>query len=144
MPSIYRQALMPYSAKKMYDIVNDVERYPEFLPWCAKSKVLSQSETAMEATLLMQKGKLNHSFTTRNMNIDGERIQIELVNGPFKFLVGDWKFTDLADQGSKIEMKMDFEFSTRIVSLLISPVFNQISNSMVDAFCQRAHQLYRQ
>ncbi len=143
MASINRHALMPYSARQMYDIVNDVERYPQFLPWCASSKVLSHSEHVMDASILMKKGKLNHSFSTHNTLIPGEKIHMELVDGPFKKLSGDWLFTPLSETASKIELQLEFEFSNRIVSLLIGPVFTQIANSLVDAFCQRAHQLYR-
>jgi len=143
MPSIYRHALMPYSAEQMYEIVNAVDLYPDFLPWCAKSEIVSQSETAMDASILMKKGKLNHSFSTRNRMEPGNSIQIALLNGPFKSLNGDWDFTDLSGQGSKIELNLDFEFSSRLVSLLIGPIFTQIANSLVDAFCQRAHQQYR-
>ncbi len=143
MPSIYRQALMPYHARKMYDVVNDVDEYPSFLPWCAKTEILNLSDTTMDASILMKKGKLNHSFTTRNKLLPGENIHMELVNGPFKSLCGDWIFTQLSDQGSKIELKLEFEFSSRIIDRLIGPVFTKIANSLVGAFCQRAHQLYQ-
>ncbi len=143
MPGINRSALMPYSAKQMYDIVNGVDRYQDFLPWCASSQIIEQSETSMKASVLMKKGKLNHSFTTQNALLDGEKIQMNLVNGPFKKLQGAWVFTDLSEQGSKIELNLEFEFSNRMVGLLIGPIFTQIANTLVDAFCQRAHQLYR-
>jgi len=143
MPRISRHALMPYSAKQMYDIVNDVNRYAEFLPWCADSRILRQTDDMMEATVLMNKGKLNHSFTTRNQLTDGELIQLRLVSGPFKTLQGEWKFTALSEQGSKIELNLDFEFSSNIMGILIGPIFTQIANTLVDAFCQRAHQLYK-
>ena len=144
MPTVFRQALMPYSARQMYDIVNDVEHYPAFLPWCAKGELLQQQgEHMLEARILMQKGRLNHSFSTRNRMQPGEWIHIELIDGPFRKLEGDWAFTPLADDGCKIELKLEFEFSSRLVSALIGPVFTQIANSLVDAFCQRAHQLYR-
>ena len=97
----------------------------------------------MQATVLMQKGKLNHSFTTRNQITPDERIQMQLVEGPFRKLVGDWRFTQLDASNSKIELNLEFEFSNRIVGMLIGPVFTQIANTLVDAFCKRAHQLYR-
>ena len=143
MPHVARQALMPYSAKQMYDIVNAVERYPEFLPWCANAWIGNQDEQSMEASIVMQKGKLNHRFTTFNRFEAGRHINIELVDGPFKHLAGDWRFTQMNDTSSKIELDLKFEFSNRILSLLIGPVFTQIANSLVDAFCKRAHQLYR-
>jgi ribosome-associated toxin RatA of RatAB toxin-antitoxin module len=143
MPGINRNALMPYTAKQMYDIVNAVDQYHQFLPWCANSQIIEQSENTMKASVLMKKGKLNHSFTTQNDLIDGEKIHMSLVNGPFKKLQGDWVFTNLSEQGSKIALNLEFEFSNRLVGLLIGPVFTQIANTLVDAFCQRAHQLYR-
>lgn len=144
MATINRSALMPYSAKQMYDIVNSVELYPDFLPWCASSEIFKQTESSMEAAILMKKGKLNHSFATRNTLTENEIIHMQLVEGPFKSLSGDWLFTALSEQGSKIELHLNFEFSNRIIALLIGPVFTQIADSLVDAFCQRAHQLYKQ
>lgn len=91
----------------------------------------------------MKKGKLNHSFTTQNSLMPGQRIAVDLVDGPFKRLTGDWRFSDLSENGSKIELNLEFEFSSSIVGFLIGPVFTQIANTLVDAFCQRAHQLYR-
>ncbi len=134
---------MPYSANQMYQIVNAVDEYPDFLPWCASSKILNQSENSMEASVLMKKGKLNHSFSTHNTLTINEIIHMQLIDGPFKTLSGDWLFTQLSEQGSKIELRLNFEFSNRIIGLLIGPVFTQIADSLVDAFCQRAHQLYR-
>ncbi len=144
MASIHRHALMPFSALQMYQIVNDVRAYPDFLPWCAGGQVLRQDETSMEARIRMQKGKLNHSFTTRNDMVPGRSIHIELVEGPFKKLNGDWSFSELSETSCKIELKLDFDFSNRIVAVLIGPVFTQIANSLVDAFCRRAHQIYGQ
>lgn len=143
MAKVNRSALMPFSAQQMYDVVNGVDLYPEFLPWCASSRIINQSEDTMEASILMKKGKLNHSFTTRNTLIPGEIIQVNLVNGPFKYLTGNWSFIPLSDKGSKIELNLEFEFSNSIVGFLIGPVFTQIANTLVDAFCQRAHQIYR-
>lgn len=143
MASIYRHALMPYSARQLFDIVNDVEKYPDFLPWCASGDIIEQTDDMMEASILMKKGRLNHRFSTRNTLVPGEMIRIELVNGPFKSLSGDWVFTSMPNDGCKIELRLQFEFSSKIMSALIGPVFTQIANSLVDAFCQRAHQLYR-
>lgn len=143
MQSIYRHALMPYSARQMFNVVNAVDEYPSFLPWCARSEILSQTETSMDASILMKMGKLNHSFSTRNTLEKDALIHMQLLNGPFKRLSGDWIFTPLKDENCKIELKLEFEFSSKIVAMLIGPVFTQIANSLVDAFCQRAHQIYR-
>lgn len=143
MPSIYRHALMPYSAAQMYQVVNAVDEYASFLPWCANSEILSQTESSMDASIMMKKGKLNHRFSTRNNLVKDRLIHISLLDGPFKSLTGDWTFTPLADDNCKIELKLEFEFSSKIITLLIGPVFTQIANSLVDAFCNRAHELYR-
>lgn len=143
MKKVNRSALMPYSAQQMFNVVNGIEQYPEFLPWCASSQIIQQSENMMEASILMKKGKLNHSFTTRNTLVPDQKIQVDLVNGPFKYLSGHWTFTSISEQGSKIELNLEFEFSNSIIGFLIGPVFTQIANTLVDAFCQRAHQLYR-
>lgn len=134
---------MPYSAQQMFEVVNAVDEYPLFLPWCASSAIVSQTESSMEASILMKKGKLNHSFSTRNTIKQGELIHMNLLNGPFKSLSGDWVFSPLSDNNCKIELKLEFEFSSKIIAMLIGPVFTQIANSLVDAFCQRAHQVYR-
>lgn len=143
MPTIYRQALMPYSCRQMFNVVNDVDNYSTFLPWCASSGIISQTDSSMDASILMQMGRLNHSFTTRNTLVEDSLIHIELLNGPFKRLIGDWKFVPLQDEACKVELTLDFEYSNKIIAMLIGPVFNKIANSLVDAFCQRAHQVYR-
>lgn len=143
MPSIYRHALMPYSTRQMFNVVNEVDKYPSFLPWCSSSKIVSQTDTSMDASINMKMGKLNHSFTTRNTLKKDSLIHMQLLNGPFKRLSGDWIFSSLPDDGCKIELKLDFEYSNKVIAMLIGPVFNKIANSLVDAFCQRAHQIYR-
>ena len=145
MTTIQRSALMPYSAEQMYDVVIDIERYPDFLPWCAGTEILEQREDFMRASIHMRKGKLNHAFTTKNRLVPGRQVHMELVDGPFRKLEGDWLLTPLPeDRGCKVELDLEFEFSNRLVGMLIGPVFTQIANSLVDAFCQRAHQLYRE
>lgn len=135
---------MPYSHTQMYAIVNNVKDYADFLPWCAGTTILLQTETSMEASVLMKKGKLNHSFSTRNTLTPGQNIHMQLIDGPFKSLSGDWTFTRLSEQASKIELNLNFEFSSKIIEMLIGPVFTQIADSLVDAFCQRADQLYKE
>ncbi len=145
MTKIQRSALMPYSAGQMYDVIIDIERYPEFLPWCSGTEILEQREDFMRASIHMRKGKLNHSFTTQNRLAPGHQVHMELVDGPFRRLDGDWLLTPLPEnRGCKVELDLDFEFSSRLVGMLIGPVFTQIANSLVDAFCQRAHRLYRE
>lgn len=140
MTIISRSALMPYSAQTMYEVVNNVNEYPEFLPWCADAKILFQSDSLMEASILMKKSGVNHWFSTRNVLVKNKKIEIELLDGPFKRLEGSWEFTDYDDQGSRIILNLEFEFPSGIGKVLIAPVFSRIANSMVDSFCTRAHQ----
>jgi ribosome-associated toxin RatA of RatAB toxin-antitoxin module len=140
---VNRQALMPYSARTMFDIVNDVAAYPEFLPWCGDTKIMSETEQAMQASVLMKKGKLNHWFTTSNNMIPAEKIEIALIDGPFKSLDGVWEFTAFDETTSKVTLVLNFEFSNGITAFVLSPIFTQIANSMVDSFCLRAHELNR-
>ena len=143
MAVVNRQALMPYSARTMFDIVNDVAAYPEFLPWCGDTKIMSETEQAMQASVLMKKGKLNHWFTTSNNMIPAEKIEIALIDGPFKSLDGVWEFTAFDETTSKVTLVLNFEFSNGITAFFLSPIFTQIANSMVDSFCLRARELNR-
>jgi ribosome-associated toxin RatA of RatAB toxin-antitoxin module len=140
---VHRHALMPYSAQTMFDIVNDVAAYPEFLPWCGNTKITSETDQAMQASVLMKKGKLNHWFSTANKMIPGEKIEITLIDGPFKSLDGVWEFIAFDETTSKVKLILNFEFASGITALLISPIFTQIANSMVDSFCSRAYELNR-
>ena len=113
MPEINRSALMPYSASVMYEIVNDVRRYPEFLPWCGGVKVTQANEHEMQAAILMQATGLNHWFETRNTMVPGESIEMTLVNGPFSRLDGGWRFNSLGNDGCKVELSLYFEIAFR-------------------------------
>ena len=141
MTIISRSALMPYAAQIMYEVVNNVAEYPEFLPWCADARILSQSDTLMEASILMKKTWVNHWFSTRNSLVKNKKIEMELLDGPFKRLEGSWEFTDYDDQGSRIKLDLEFEFPNGLGKVLIAPVFSRIANTMVDSFCTRAHEI---
>lgn len=132
---------MPFSARVMYDIVNDVEAYPQYLPWCGGAKINNVDESVMDASVLMKKGPLNRWFTTRNHLHPGEQIEVNLVDGPFKVLRGTWKFHDLDEDASKIELDLTFEFSSGVASTVLAPIFSQIANTMVDSFCSRAYEI---
>lgn len=141
MPKIRRSAIMPFSAGVMYDIVNDVEAYPEFLPWCGGARINHRDETIMEASVLMKKGLLNHWFTTRNKLYSNERIEMNLVDGPFKVLQGSWEFCRIDEDASRIELDLIFEFSSGVATSVLTPVFSKIANTMVDSFCARAYEI---
>ena len=143
MTTITRSSLVMYTPDQMFDLVNDVEAYPRFLPWCRGSRVLSKNEDVICASLDIAKGGIHHEFSTRNMLDHGNAIRIELIDGPFRHLEGHWQFKPIGDnQGCRVQLDMDFEFSTRLLDLALGPVFTQISGSLVDAFCKRAPEIY--
>ena len=133
---------MPYPADAMYQLVADVETYPEFLPWCREACAVSRGENEIEATLKIERGPVRKRFTTRNRMNDGSSIEMDLVDGPFKHLQGRWTFTPLGDDGSKVELHLEFDFSSRLLRSTVGPVFNHIAETMVSAFCKRAHEVY--
>ena len=143
MSHIKRSALVHYSPAEMYALVNDVLRYPEFLPWCKSSELLSETDTEMEASIEIARGPLNKKFTTHNHMKKDQQIKIELVKGPFKTLHGSWDFHPLKKaEACKIELDLVFEFDSSLVSIAVKPVFTQIANSLVDAFTRRAVEVY--
>jgi len=142
MQSVKRSALVPYSADQMYALVADIEAYDQFLPWCAGTKVLSRNEDEVVASIHINYGALNKSFTTSNRMQPGKMLEMRLKEGPFSHLQGFWSFQPLNEQGSKISLDMDFRFSSRMVEMMVGPVFNRIVDGLVDAFRQRAEQVY--
>jgi len=142
MAEIRRSALMPYPARVMYDIVNDVERYPEFLPWCGGVELHHVQAQSMEAAILMRAAGLNHWFRTRNRMVPGESIEITLVDGPFSKLEGYWRFTPIDSKGCKIDLMLQFEIKRGLAAAIIAPAFSRIANTMVESFCNRARELH--
>lgn len=142
MAQVVRSALVGFSAKQMFDLVNDVARYPEFLPGCSGSKVLESCHEQMVASVDVSKAGISKSFTTKNTLQNEEAILMELVDGPFKTLKGGWYFTPLDEQACKVELKLDFEFSSRMIELAFGKVFNELTSNMVNAFTIRAKQVY--
>ncbi|UFQ96910.1 type II toxin-antitoxin system RatA family toxin [Pseudomonas wenzhouensis] len=139
---IQRSALLPYPAQALFDLVNDVASYPQFLPWCRASEVLEVSETHMLASLEVAKGSIGQRFVTRNVLLPGQRIEMNLQEGPFTSLNGVWEFKALGDKACKISLDLTFDYAGPLVRATLGPLFNQATNTMVDAFCQRAKQLY--
>lgn len=139
---INRSALLPYPAAALFDMVNDVRAYPDFLPWCSAVKLLESDETQMKAELTVARAGLSQRFTTHNLLEPGRRIEMRLVSGPFSHLHGVWTFQPLTDEASKISLDLEFEYSGAIMRATLGPLFNHAANTMVDAFCQRAQQLY--
>ena len=143
MPAVQRAEFVPFSSRQMFELVNDVESYPEFLPWCSHARLDRRLEDGIVATLTLSKGPMHHSFTTENRNRKFDKIEMRLLEGPFKRFHGVWRFND-APGGCRISLDMEFEFSSRILAKALSKVFTLVSASMVDAFRQRAARLYGQ
>lgn len=126
----------------MYVLVADVEAYPRFLPWCRSTQVRQVHSDEVHATIEMAKGAINKSFSTCNRMQPNKMIEMRLVDGPFRRLEGFWRFESLGEDACKISLDLEFEFSNSLLKIAIGPIFNQIANSLVDAFCKRAVDLY--
>lgn len=142
MTHVQRSALLPYSAAQMFNLVNDVDSYPEFIPWCVKTEILSDSASEKQATMSFAKRGISASVTTCNELEVNKNITMRLLKGPFKELVGKWDFHELDEHSCKVELDMKFTFSNRIYEMTLGPVFNQVANKLVSAFTERAIQVY--
>lgn len=142
MHNVSRSALVPHTSLQMFLLVDEAERYPEFLPWCTAAEVHFRQYNVTQATLELRKAGLRKRFTTRNKNDPGSSIEIALVDGPFKTLEGEWRFDQLSDAGSKVSLDLHFDFDSRITDRLLGPVFEEVCNSLVRAFTERAGIVY--
>lgn len=142
MRDVQRSALVPYSADEIYRLVDDVEAYPEFLPWCIDASVKKRTAKSVEASLELEKGGVSKVFSTHNKLTRGKRIEMGLLDGPFNHLDGTWLFEPLSDTASKVSLDIRYEFSNPMVDLLFGPGFKDILASLVDAFVQRARDVY--
>ncbi|KID57341.1 hypothetical protein N473_13200 [Pseudoalteromonas luteoviolacea CPMOR-1] len=141
MPQVEKSALVMYSTQEMFDLVNDVNAYPDFLPNCSGAKVLSSSTEEMTASLEISKAGLTKWFTTKNQ-FEGNRVKMQLVDGPFKSLQGYWEFVELDEQACKVHLKLEFEFASKLIELAFGKVFNEVAKNMVTAFTKRAKSVY--
>jgi ribosome-associated toxin RatA of RatAB toxin-antitoxin module len=142
MRNVKRFALVPHTAEEMFCLVDDVESYPSFLPWCNDASVHRRTAKSVEATLELHKGSLSRHFTTRNTLRRPERIELALVGGPFRHLSGGWGFDELGADGCKVSLELDFEFDSRLVDMMFGSFFEETCNSLVDAFTRRAQVVY--
>lgn len=142
MPTVNRSALVRHSAQVMFDLVNDFERYPEFLPGCRRTRLLERDEDHLIGELTLAKAGVEQSFTTRNDLYPPERIELSLVSGPFKRLQGQWLFTPMGENTCKVSLEMNFEFSNRILGMAFGKLFSQVASQLVDAFTRRADDVY--
>lgn len=142
MAYVEKSVLVGHGAESMYRLVDDIEKYPEFLPWCGGASVEAHDGKITRATLHIDYHGLRQKFSTENLKDPPHHIDINLVNGPFRHLDGDWRFIPLAPNACKIEFKLRYEFSGKLLEKLVGPVFNYIANTFVDAFVRRAEQVY--
>jgi ribosome-associated toxin RatA of RatAB toxin-antitoxin module len=142
MAVVHKSVFLGYSAKQMFDLVDRVEDYPKFLPWCGGVEVRERGENSVVASVGINFHGVKQSFTTANTNTPPSAIKMNLVDGPFKTLNGTWTFKALRDDACKVELDLQYEFSSRLLEQVIGPVFGMIANSMVDSFCKRAETVY--
>lgn len=170
MKTVHKSVLVWYSPEQMYDLVVDVPRYPEFLPWCDRARVLETHPDGVTAQVGLSLGGLRQSFTTRNTHVPGHEVRLKLVKGPFSDLDGVWTFSPVAPvagsgndadaaatgdgagpvvhvadpalQACRIDLKLNYGFDNFALSALVGPVFDKIASTLVDAFVQRAEQVY--
>ncbi len=140
---IDKSALVMNSAERMFHIVNYVASYPEFLPWCAGTEIHQQTDSEVMASIEIAKGGVRHRLTTRNQLLVPAGIEMTLVDGPFRDLAGRWHFQSLDANACKVVLSLQFEFSGSLARMAFGTVFSQAANTMVDAFCRRADEVYR-
>jgi ribosome-associated toxin RatA of RatAB toxin-antitoxin module len=139
---IVKSVIVPYTPEQMFGLVDAVEYYPEFLPWCSGVAVARHDGEVTVATLSIQYRGVRQSFTTEVSKHPPRAMRIGLVRGPFRTLDGDWTFTPLSQAGCRVEFRMHYEFSSRLLERLVGPVFNHIASSLVDAFVKRARAIH--
>jgi ribosome-associated toxin RatA of RatAB toxin-antitoxin module len=142
LPTVQRSSRVIYSAAQMFDLVNDIEKYPEFLHWCRAARVDVRQGNTIEATLDIGVLGFQRSFRTRNTLRRPDRISIELVSGPFRRLRGEWKFVDLATGGAEVSLSLSFEATVSPFGAVFSKVFEELAGTQMDAFTARAAKLY--
>lgn len=145
MKTVTKSVLIWYSPADMYRLVTDVDQYPRFLPWCDRARVVSLDESGMLAEISIAFAGIHQTFTTRNQHVPDRQVAIQLVNGPFSRLDGEWNFLpvgDGAERACRVELTLHYGFSSVVLSKLVGPVFDKIADSMVEAFIQRAKQVY--
>lgn len=142
MPTVNRSALVRHTPQKMFDLVNDFERYPEFLPGCRQARLVEQDEVHLIGEMTLGRAGVEQTITTRNDLFAPERIELTLVKGPFKRLKGRWLFTPMGENACKVSLEMEFEFANRLLGMAFGKIFQQIAGQLVDAFTKRANELY--
>jgi ribosome-associated toxin RatA of RatAB toxin-antitoxin module len=138
MPTVTKSVIVPHTAERMFDLVDGVEDYPDFLPWCSGTRVIERTREATRARLDIDYHGLRSHFTTRNVKHPPRRMDIELEEGPFDRLEGQWRFTPLGEEGCRVELSVDYELASSAMALVLAPVFGHIMETLVDRFVARA------
>ena len=142
MTKISKKANVNFNADQMYALVNDIESYPDFLPWCTDTKIINSGEGMLTASVTISIGKIKKRFTTLNKMEHGSSISMNLIEGPFKELNGYWKFQNNSGVGSVVTLEMQFEFKNKLLKYTFGPPFKMITDSLVSSFIERAHDIY--
>jgi ribosome-associated toxin RatA of RatAB toxin-antitoxin module len=145
MKTVHKSVLIWYSAQEMFNLVTDVSQYPQFLPWCDHAKVVSTTDTGMQAEIGIALGAVKQVFTTQNTHLHNRQVAMKLLNGPFSKLEGAWDFTPVGDgtqRACKTELHLNYGFDNVLLAALVGPVFDKIAASLVDAFVKRANHVY--
>ena len=142
MPEVNQSVLVEFAPEQMFTLVDAVEDYPTFLPWCGGTELIHRDTATTRATISINYRGIRRSFTTENLKHEPVSMRIRLIEGPFRKLDGSWHFTRLGGRGCKIEFRLHYEFAGRLLDRLISPVFHHIASTLVDAFVKRARQVY--
>ena len=147
MRTLTRTALVPFTSQQMFTLVNDIERYPEFLPWCKASEVLSDNYDPAQgghvrAAITIRRSRIEERFETKNFSESPHRIVVELVHGPFRHLKGTWEFRSLGEIGCKTELTLEYQIVGAVIERVLMGVIRKTANHVVDAFCVRAAEIY--
>ena len=142
MTIINRSALLPYGAHQLFELVNDIEAYPQYMDGCVGACVLRREEELVEARLDLAKGGIRQSFSTRNRMVSAQEISLELIDGPFEYFNGRWDFHVLGDSACKMSLNLEFKFNSRVLGAAATRLFDKVTNNLVDAIGQRARHVY--
>lgn len=142
MTQINRTALLPFSARQLFDLVCDIESYPHFMDGCVGAHILHRAEDVLEARLDLAKGGIRQSFSTRNQLVPERAMTLELIDGPFEAFAGRWEFQALGDAGAKLSLNLEFRFNNAVLGAAASRLFDKVTNNLVDAVGERARQVY--
>jgi ribosome-associated toxin RatA of RatAB toxin-antitoxin module len=142
MTTINRSALLPYHAHQLFELVNDIEAYPQFMDGCVGASILHRDADVIDARLELAKGGIRQSFSTRNRLVTAREITLELLDGPFEYLTGRWDFHALGDSACKMSLDLEFKTNSTLLGAAASRLFDKVTNNLVDAVGQRARVLY--